>query len=165
MRRAPQLGQKPRRLQLKATSFSWAQSAQRRRKKPWARMPHRRKASNSALTNRASLSRSRLRVGSGKFRGVLEPVGTGRFLRDAAARSGRLSPSAQTGLPCPSSLSGCVPLRPIATHRRPLPRRSGWFEGTILPIAPITRSTYRGLICYTIAAPIATAPPSLFPGA
>ncbi|MGH8647634.1 MAG: hypothetical protein ACREX4_25495 [Gammaproteobacteria bacterium] len=33
MRRAPQLVQNPRRLQLKATSFSWAQSAQRRRER------------------------------------------------------------------------------------------------------------------------------------
>jgi hypothetical protein len=38
MRRAPQPGQKPRRLQLKATSFSWAQSAQRRRRKPRAKI-------------------------------------------------------------------------------------------------------------------------------
>jgi hypothetical protein len=51
MRRAPQPGQKPRRLQLKATSFSWAQSAQRRRRKPRAKMPQSRKASNSSLTN------------------------------------------------------------------------------------------------------------------
>ena len=42
-------GCKPRRLPLKATSVSWLQSPQRRRKKPWARMPHSRKASNSAL--------------------------------------------------------------------------------------------------------------------
>jgi hypothetical protein len=41
--------QKPRRLQLKATSFSWAQSAQRRRRKPWAKMPQSRKASHSYL--------------------------------------------------------------------------------------------------------------------
>jgi gamma-glutamyltranspeptidase len=41
----------PHRLQLKATSLSWPQSPQRRRRKPWARMPHSRKASNSSLTN------------------------------------------------------------------------------------------------------------------
>jgi|GEM_PF-1943680 len=40
MRRDPQAGQNPRFLQEKATSFSWAQSAQRRRRKPWARIPH-----------------------------------------------------------------------------------------------------------------------------
>src|SRR5919108_1585789 len=60
MRRAPQAGQNPRFLQenaagvgatgtlpanpgmdaSQATSFSWAQSAQRRRRKPWARIPH-----------------------------------------------------------------------------------------------------------------------------
>ena len=37
MRRAPHDGQKPRRLQLKATSLSCPQSPQRRRRKPWAR--------------------------------------------------------------------------------------------------------------------------------
>jgi hypothetical protein len=37
MRRAPHDGKKPRRLQLKATSLSWPQSPQRRRRKPWAR--------------------------------------------------------------------------------------------------------------------------------
>ena len=36
MRRVPHAGQKPRRLQLNATSFSCAQSAQRRRRNPWA---------------------------------------------------------------------------------------------------------------------------------
>ena len=51
MRRAPHEGQKPRRLQLKATSLSWPQSAQRSLRKPLARMPHSRKASNSSLTN------------------------------------------------------------------------------------------------------------------
>ena len=49
MRRTPHDGQKPRRLQLKATSLWWPQSPQRRRRKPWARMPHSRKASNSSL--------------------------------------------------------------------------------------------------------------------
>ncbi len=51
MRRAPHEGQKPRRLQLKASSLSWPQSAQRGGRKPWAKMPHSRKASNSSLTN------------------------------------------------------------------------------------------------------------------
>jgi len=50
MRLAPHDGQKPRRLQLKATSLSCPQSPQRSRRKPWARMPHSRKASNSSLT-------------------------------------------------------------------------------------------------------------------
>ena len=51
MRLAPHDGQKPRRLQLNANSSSWPQSPQRRRRKPWARMPHSRKASNASLTN------------------------------------------------------------------------------------------------------------------
>ena len=51
MRRAPHDGQNPRRLQLKASNLSWPQSPQRRRRNPWARMPHSRKASNSSLTN------------------------------------------------------------------------------------------------------------------
>ena len=38
MRRAPHDGQKPRRLQLNATSLSWPQSPQRSLRKPWARM-------------------------------------------------------------------------------------------------------------------------------
>ena len=45
LRRAPHEGQNPRRLHEKATSFSWPQSPQRSRRKPWARMPHSRKAS------------------------------------------------------------------------------------------------------------------------
>ena len=49
MRLAPHDGQKPRRLQLKATRLSCPQSPQRSLKKPCARMPHSRKASNSAL--------------------------------------------------------------------------------------------------------------------
>ena len=48
MRRAPQEGQKPRRLHENATSFSWPHSLQCRRRNPCARMPHARKASNSA---------------------------------------------------------------------------------------------------------------------
>lgn len=46
--RAPHDRQKPRRLQLKATSLLWPQSPQRNRKKPWARTPQSREASNSA---------------------------------------------------------------------------------------------------------------------
>jgi len=41
----------PCRLQLKATSLSWPPSPQRRRRKPWARMPRSRKASKPFLTN------------------------------------------------------------------------------------------------------------------
>jgi hypothetical protein len=51
MRRAPHDGQKPRRLQLNASSLSWPHSSHRSLTKPWARMPHSRKASNSSLTN------------------------------------------------------------------------------------------------------------------
>jgi hypothetical protein len=46
MRRAPHDGQNPRRLQLKASSLSWPHSSQRSRRKPCARMPRSRKASN-----------------------------------------------------------------------------------------------------------------------
>ena len=54
MRRAPHDGQNPRRLQLKASSLSWPHSPQRSLRKPCARMPHSRKASNSSLMNRGS---------------------------------------------------------------------------------------------------------------
>ena len=43
----PHEGQNPRRLHEKETSFSWPQSPQRSRRKPCARMPNCRKASNS----------------------------------------------------------------------------------------------------------------------
>ena len=56
MRRAPHEGQNPRRLQLKASSLSCPQSPQRSRRKPCARMPHSRKASNSSRTNCGSLA-------------------------------------------------------------------------------------------------------------
>ena len=51
MRRAPQEGQNQRRSQLNATSLSRPQSPQCRRNKPYARMPHSSKASNSSFTN------------------------------------------------------------------------------------------------------------------
>ena len=51
MRRAPHEGQNPRRLQLNTKSLSWAQSAQRRRRKRCACAAHSRYASNSSLTN------------------------------------------------------------------------------------------------------------------
>ena len=53
MRHAPGSARraKPRRLQLKATSLSCPKSPQRSRRKPWTRMPHSRKASNSSFTN------------------------------------------------------------------------------------------------------------------
>ena len=51
MRRAPQGGQMPRRLQEKATSFSSRQPSHERRRKPSARMPQARNASNSSVTN------------------------------------------------------------------------------------------------------------------
>jgi hypothetical protein len=47
-------GQNPRRLQLNASSLSWPRSPHRRLTKPWARMPHSRKASNSSLMNRGN---------------------------------------------------------------------------------------------------------------
>ncbi|MEA2257349.1 MAG: hypothetical protein QOJ51_174 [Acidobacteriaceae bacterium] len=48
----PQLGQNPRRLQLKATNFSAWQSVQRTRRKPCSSRPHFRYSSNSRRTNR-----------------------------------------------------------------------------------------------------------------
>ena len=51
MRRVPHEGQMPGRLQEKATNFSSAQPSKRNRRKPWARMPQARNASNSSVTN------------------------------------------------------------------------------------------------------------------
>jgi hypothetical protein len=48
---APQLGQKPRRLQLNATSFSCLQSPHTTLKNPCSKRPHRKKSSNSRSTN------------------------------------------------------------------------------------------------------------------
>nr|QQZ48174.1 hypothetical protein [Escherichia coli]QQZ48363.1 hypothetical protein [Escherichia coli] len=50
IRRAPQLGQKPRRLQLKATRCSAWQDSQRTRRKPCSSRPHWRNSSNSRCT-------------------------------------------------------------------------------------------------------------------
>jgi hypothetical protein len=50
IRRAPQLGQKRRRLQLKATSRAAWQVVQWTRRKPCSRRPHFRYASNSSWT-------------------------------------------------------------------------------------------------------------------
>ena len=44
----------PRRLQLNASSLSCPRSPQRSHRKPWARMPHSRKASNSSFRERGS---------------------------------------------------------------------------------------------------------------
>jgi hypothetical protein len=52
IRRAPQLGQKPRRLQLNATSFSARQFSQRARRNPCSKRPHFRYASNSSCSRR-----------------------------------------------------------------------------------------------------------------
>ena len=50
IRRAPQLGQKPRRLHENATSFSSWQEEQRTRRKPCSNLPHLRYSSNSFAT-------------------------------------------------------------------------------------------------------------------
>jgi hypothetical protein len=50
MRGALHEGQMPRRLQENTTSFSWPHPAQRSLRKPWARMPHSKNASNPSLT-------------------------------------------------------------------------------------------------------------------
>ena len=81
MRRASHEGQKPRRLQLKATRLSCPQSPQspqRNRRKPWARMPHSRKASNSSFTNCG-------RVGAGCGLSLCEE-GRGVLLHQAVQR-------------------------------------------------------------------------------
>jgi hypothetical protein len=54
MRRAPQLGHQPRRLQENATSFSAWHASQRTRRKPCSSRPHFRYASNSRRTNPGS---------------------------------------------------------------------------------------------------------------
>ena len=48
MRRAPHEGQNPRCLQENVARLSYGHSAQRSCRKPWAKMPHSRKASNSS---------------------------------------------------------------------------------------------------------------------
>ena len=48
----PQLGQKPRPLQEKGRRWSRPHPSQRRRAKPWSRIPHVRKSRNSSSTNR-----------------------------------------------------------------------------------------------------------------
>ena len=50
IRRAPQLGQKPRRLQLNATNFSSWQDSQRTLRKPCSSLPHFKYSSNSFVT-------------------------------------------------------------------------------------------------------------------
>ena len=80
MRRAPHDGQKPRRLQEKATSLSCPQSPQRRRKKPWAR--------TAAFEERVELVLDELRqVGAGSVFGLGEE-GRGVLLHQAV--QGRL---------------------------------------------------------------------------
>jgi len=78
MRRAPHDGQNPRRLQLNATSLSWPQSPQCNLRKPWARMPYSRNASNSSL---AELRQ----VGAGCVFGLGEE-GRGVLLKQAVQR-------------------------------------------------------------------------------
>jgi hypothetical protein len=114
-RRAPHEGQKPRFLQLNATSLSCPQSPQRSRRKPWARMPHSRKASNSpcrphpasgralrqaqtvhrtvcvrAQPSRTAARRRRLppRPARRRWRRVAAPAGTAWSARGGGARSG-----------------------------------------------------------------------------
>ena len=50
MRRPPQLGQKPRRLQLNAASFSYRKASHVTRRNPYSRRPHFRYAANSSTT-------------------------------------------------------------------------------------------------------------------
>ena len=100
MRRAPHEGQKPRRLQLKATSLSWPQSPQRTLRNPWARMPHSRKASNSSLTN---CGRSAPASASACAKKVAACCCTARLVPTGSTLQGRLS----TG-PLMSRLAGSL---------------------------------------------------------
>jgi polar amino acid transport system substrate-binding protein len=75
----------PRRLQENATSFSWPHPAQRSLRKPWARMPHSRKASNSSLTNWGKLAAlPGLRTGEERFEILLHHAIHSRDLGVAA---------------------------------------------------------------------------------
>jgi len=68
MRRAPHDGQKPRRLQLKATSLSWLQSPWRSLRKPWAK--------DAALKEGVELIAHKLRQAGADCRlGLLEKGG------------------------------------------------------------------------------------------
>ena len=78
IRLAPHDGQKPRRLQEKATSLSWPQSPQRSRRKPWAR--------TAAFEEGVELVLHKLRqVGAGSGFGLGEE-GRGVLLHQAVQR-------------------------------------------------------------------------------
>ena len=119
MRRTPHEGQKPRRLQLNATSLSWPQSLQRRRKRRCARMPHTRKASNSCLT---SCGRS-------------APAGSSASAKKVAARDDPevvsphgLKPGTASQSPCVPPAKVCPPLRGL--QRCPCSGPTGSFGAT-----------------------------------
>ena len=128
MRRAPHAGQNPRRLQLNATRLSWPQSPQRRRRKPWARMPHSRKTSNSSLTTCGSSAPAAPSAGRRRSRRAAAPGGTGWSVpaggdrREPGRRpvpAGAAAPWLARGAPEVVSPHGLKPL--AAPHSRCLP--------------------------------------------
>ena len=107
MRRAPHEGQNPRRLQENATGFSWAQPAQRRRRKPCARRPHSRKASNSSLTNSGRpVPVPGLDLQRGRSPDAPAAADAGACARAAAARSGPRAPARRAAGLCAPVPSG-----------------------------------------------------------
>ena len=83
MRRAPQAGQNPRFLQEKATSFSWAHSAQAQ--KTMDQYAAFEKGIELFFDEiGVSLPRSQARLGPKRSQGVLVPAGRASSLRDAA---------------------------------------------------------------------------------
>ena len=136
------MGKTRARLQLNVTSLSWPQSPQRRRRrrKPWARMPHSKNASNLSLMN---CSRSAPAASSAWRRRSWragEPGGTAWSARGRGARSGQgchptpagaagqwlahgapavMSPHALK--PCAAPQSPCVPPADVAPAAVGLP--------------------------------------------
>ena len=151
MRRAPQPGQKPRRLQLKARA---SHGRSRRNAGAGSRglKCHSRERHRTPLRQtRAIPPRSQARLGPGRSRGVLEPADRGRCLRDAGVRSVRVFPPARAEPLRPSSLryrssqkavgidsSMRLPPLAMALHvavERPSVREGGWVRVDREPLA------------------------------
>ncbi len=162
MRRAPHDGQNPRRLQLKASTLSWPHSSQRSLRKPWARMPHSRKAANLV---RSCCSRSLLLQGRGcgcnrrpsarpgvaKGNGSLSRRGIARPAQAQRGRWGkpaRLAPPGASHLPDARGwpLSRCPAVSPklkaqpwasVSSRGPAMARRGGDLSGSASPLPPI----------------------------
>jgi hypothetical protein len=144
MRRPPQRGQNPRPLLEKATSRSCPQATHRKRPKPPARHPHRRKSRNSCSTNLGSPSPSRSVVAC-----------AGRS-RNGHARSRKRW----------SMWDRAVRLRsraaPRAAHRRPTCQRTGPVNPAWMPRSRQRGrdSDSRGFSVFRLIQAPATSPPS-----